>query len=57
MQWLLRLIFLRLLGRRAVPILAVLGLIRTVRGMRARDVESVDPETGRVRLRPGARRR
>lgn len=53
MKWLLRLLFLRLLGPRAVPILALLGLIRAVRGARTKDVESVDPRTGRVRFRDG----
>ena len=57
MRWLLRLVFLRILGRRAIPILALLGLVRAVQGMRTRDVESVDPATGRVRLRGGARTR
>ena len=41
MKWLLRLVFLRLLGPRALPILALLGLIRTLRGER--------PGTGRDR--------
>jgi hypothetical protein len=53
MKWLLRLVFLRILGPRAVPILALLGLIQAVRGMRNKDVESVDPRTGRVRLKSG----
>jgi hypothetical protein len=51
MKWLLRLVFLRILGPRAVPILALLGLIQAVRGLRNKDVESVDPRTGRVRLK------
>ncbi|MEW6225019.1 MAG: hypothetical protein AB1627_10360 [Chloroflexota bacterium] len=34
MTWLLRLAFLRLLGPRALPILALLGLIRTLRSKR-----------------------
>jgi hypothetical protein len=51
MRWLLRLVFIRLLGRRAVPILALLGLIQAWRGGRTRDVEAVDPKTGRVRTR------
>jgi hypothetical protein len=57
MRWLIRLLFLRLLGRRAIPILAFFGLIQALRGARARDVESVDPETGRVRVRGANRRR
>jgi hypothetical protein len=56
MKWLLRLLFIRILGRRAVPILALLGLIRAVRGIRAKDVESVDAKTGVVRLRSGSTR-
>jgi hypothetical protein len=56
MKWLIRLLFLRLLGRRAVPILALVGLVQAARGTRARDVEEVDPKTGRVRTRWGGRR-
>jgi hypothetical protein len=57
MKWLIRLLFLRLLGRRAVPILALVGLVQAARGTRARDVEDVDPKTGRVRTRSRSRRR
>lgn len=55
MKWLLRLVFIRLLGRRAVPVLAVLGVLGAIRNLRTRDVEQVDKETGRVKLR-GERR-
>lgn len=55
LKWLIRIVFIRMLGRRAVPILAVLGVLGAIRGTRTRDVEAVDPETGRVRLR-GERR-
>jgi hypothetical protein len=51
MRWLLRLLFIRLLGRRAVPVLAVLGLIGALRRARTSDVGAVDPATGRVRMR------
>ncbi|HKH96187.1 MAG TPA: hypothetical protein VKA39_06680 [Beijerinckiaceae bacterium] len=51
MRWLLRLLFIKLLGKRALPILALLGLIQAWRGGRTRDVEAVDPRTGRVRTR------
>jgi len=51
MRWLLRLLFIRLLGRRAVPILAALGFLGAIRRARSRDVEAVDPATGRVRMR------
>ena len=51
MRWLLRLLFIKLLGKRALPILAILGLIQAWRGGRTRDVEALDPRTGRVRTR------
>jgi hypothetical protein len=54
-KWLLRLGLIRVLGKRAVPVLAVLGFLGALRGARARDVEAVDPETGRVKLK-GERR-
>jgi len=50
MKWLLRIVFIRLLGKRAVPILALLGVIGAIRGLRSRDVAEVDPRTGKVRL-------
>ena len=50
MIWLLRLLFIRLLGRRAVAVLAVLGAIAAIRGARANEAADVDPATGRVRL-------
>jgi hypothetical protein len=50
-KWLFRLVLLRILGKRAVTVLAVLGLLGALRGARARDVEDVDPQTGRVRLK------
>ena len=50
MIWLLRVLFLRLLGRRAVAILAVLGLISALRGARTPDDADIDPATGRLRL-------
>ena len=51
--WLLRLVFIRMLGRRAVPILALLGVLGAIRSARTRDV-AVDPTAGRVRM-PGER--
>ena len=51
LTWLVRIVFVRMLGRRAVPILALLGVLGAIRGARTRDVEAVDPQTGRVRLR------
>ena len=51
MTWLIRLLLIRLLGKRAVPILGLLGIVAALRGMRARDVADVDRETGRVRLK------
>ena len=50
-KWLFRLFLLRVLGKRAVPLLAVLGLLGALRSARTRDVEAVDPETGRVKLK------
>ena len=50
-KWLFRLLMLRVLGKRAVPVLAVLGLLGALRGARTRDVEAVDPNTGRVKLK------
>jgi hypothetical protein len=51
LKWLLRLVFIRLLGRRAVPVLALLGLVTAIRGSRRQAVDAVDPRTGRVHLR------
>ena len=51
MTWLLRLLFIRLLGKRAVAILGLLGIVSALRGVRARDVADVDKEAGRVRLK------
>ncbi|HEX5826714.1 MAG TPA: hypothetical protein VFY23_04280 [Candidatus Limnocylindrales bacterium] len=51
LKWLLRLVFIRLLGRRAVPILALLGLVTAIRGSRRQAVDGVDPRTGRVHVR------
>jgi hypothetical protein len=50
-RWLFRLLLLRVLGKRAVPVLAVLGLLGALRAARTRDVEAVDPETGRIKLK------
>ena len=50
MIWLLRLVFIRLLGRRAVAILAVLGVITAIRGSRRQDIDAIDPRTGRVHV-------
>ena len=57
MIWFLRLVFIRLLGRRAVAILAVLGLISALRGSRTPDAPDMDTATGRVRLEDGRTRR
>jgi hypothetical protein len=48
MKWLLRLVFLRLLGGRAAAILVLFGLIRAIRGARAEDVDRADPRSGRT---------
>ena len=49
--WLLRIVFIRMLGKRAVPILAILGVLGALRRARSQDVEAVDPRTGRVKLK------
>jgi len=51
MNWLLRILLIRILGKRAVPILGLLGIVAALRGMRARDVADVDPQSGRVLLK------
>jgi len=51
LKWLLRLVFIRMLGRRAVPILALLGILGAIRGARSRNAADVDPATGRVQMR------
>ena len=50
-MWLFRLLLLRVLGKRAVTVLAVLGLLGALRAARSQDVEAVDPDTGRVKLK------
>lgn len=54
-KWLLRVVFIRMLGRRAVPVLAVLGVLGALRGRRSKDVAEVDPKTGRVRMKGESR--
>jgi hypothetical protein len=49
--WVLRIVFIRMLGKRAVPILAILGVLGALRRARSQDVEAVDPRTGRVKLK------
>ena len=51
LKWIIRMLFIRSLGARAVPILAVIGLLGRVRRARTSDVQAVDPKTGRVKLR------
>lgn len=50
-KWIVRVVFIRLLGRRAVPFLAVLGVLGAIRRARTNDVQAVDPKTGRVKLK------
>jgi hypothetical protein len=47
MKWLLRLLFIRLLGKRALAVLSVMGIIAAVRSTRAEQDRSIDPRVGR----------
>jgi hypothetical protein len=50
-KWLFRLLLIRVLGKRAVPVLALLGVLGALRSVRTRDVEAVDPQSGRVKIK------
>jgi hypothetical protein len=50
-KWLFRLLLIRVLGKRAVPVLGLLGVLGALRSVRTRDVEAVDPQSGRVKLK------